>query len=85
MTMQIIPLFEPLLSNLPSGREFHKAQDYVPTRLEDEVLIRMRAPPDYSEAAAYKLAEDSNSDEEDSDPVGAFPGTANDYTGNIHY
>lgn len=85
MTMQIIPQFEPLLSNLPSGREFHKAQDYAPPRLEEDVLMRMRAPPDYSEAAAYKQTEDSNSDEEDSGPVGAFPGTANDYNENIHY
>jgi hypothetical protein len=45
----------------------------------------MRAPPNYSEAAAYRNEEDSQSDTEAQDPVGAFPGTANDYNGSIQY
>jgi hypothetical protein len=85
MTMQIIPAFEPLLSSLPTGREFHKPQDYVAPVLEEDVVSRMRAPPDYSEAAAYRDEDDSQSDTEPQDPVGAFPGTANDYTSGIHY
>jgi hypothetical protein len=85
MIMQIIPQFEPLLSSLPTGREFHKPQDYVPPMIEEDILSRMRAPPDYSEAAAYKDEDDSQSDSEAQDPVGAFPGTANDYSNSIHY
>jgi hypothetical protein len=85
MTMQIIPQFEPLLSNLPTGREFHKPQVFVVTMLQEDVLVRMRAPPDYSDAAVYKDEDDSQSEDEGQDPVGAFPGTANEYGGSTHF
>lgn len=83
--MQVIPQFESLLSSLPTGREFHKPQEYIAPIIEEDVLGRMRAPPNYSEAAAYRNEEDSQSDTEAQDPVGAFPGTANDYNGSIQY
>jgi len=86
MTMQTIPNFEPLLSHLPTGRlETHKTQDYAIPVLQEDELVRMRAPPDYSEAALFKDGDDSQSEDEVNDPVGAFPGTANEYSGGTHF
>jgi hypothetical protein len=79
MTMQLIPQFDPLLSSLPVGREFHKPQRFAVPVLGEDVLVQMRAPPEYSESFAYKDDEDSQSDPDMEDPVGAFPGTANSY------
>jgi len=47
----------------------------------------MRAPPDPAELTAYKENgyDDSGSDTEVNDPVGAFPGTARDYTATPYY
>lgn len=58
----------------------------VPT-LAEEVLIRMRAPPDPSDAAFQGVEEDSaDEDERTGAPVGAFPGTATEYhSGNTSY
>jgi hypothetical protein len=81
MTMQIVPPFEPLLSNMPSGREYHQRQEYQRPMLEEDALSRMRAPPDPSEASKYRdRPQDSDSEDETEDPVGAFPGTRQDYT-----
>jgi hypothetical protein len=78
MTMQIIPPSAPLLANMPSGREYHIPQDYTIPELSEEELARMRAPPNPAEF--YKDDEDSASDEEQPDPVGAFPGTGSEYS-----
>ena len=47
------------------------------TFLSEDELSRMRAPPDPAEF--YKDDEDSASDDEQTDPVGAFPGTGSQY------
>jgi hypothetical protein len=81
LAMQIIPPFESLLSNMPSGREYHQRQDYQKPMLEEDALARMRAPPDPVDSSRYRdPTQDSDSEDEDEDPVGAFPGTRNDYT-----
>jgi hypothetical protein len=85
MTMQLIPKFQDLLSKLPAKREFHGDVSYKPSLLTNETLVRMRAPPEYSLASAYKDDEDSQSDLEPTDPVGAYPGTAQDYQSGLHY
>jgi hypothetical protein len=57
---------------------------FVIPALDEESLIRMRAPPDPSEA--FKGAEDDSADEEDrTPPAGAFPGTRADYTPSTSY
>jgi hypothetical protein len=85
MTMQLIPKFQELLSKLPTGRDFHGNVSYTAPILGNETLVQMRAPPEYSLASAYKDDEDSQSDLELEDPVGAFPGTRVDYQGSAHY
>ena len=77
MMMQIIPPSDTLLANMPSGREYHIPQEYTIPELSEEELSRMRAPPDPAEF--YKDDEDSASDDEQTDPVGAFPGTGSEY------
>ena len=79
--VQTVPAFEPLLANLPSGREYHTPQVYQPPTLEPSTLAQMRAPPDPAEYALRGDEEDSGGEEVygSGEPVGAFPGTANAY------
>jgi hypothetical protein len=83
MSMQIVPPFEPLLALLPSGREYHKPQEFVLPELDEDVLARMRAPPDPRDAADF--VDDSESDVEREEPPGTFPGTQRDYVGSSSY
>ena len=79
--IQIVPPSDPLLANLPSGRDVFNAAPYQPPRLDEDILSRMRAPPDPVERE--RGADDSDSEEESEvqrDPVGAFPGTKDEYT-----
>lgn len=87
MNVQIVPAFEPLLANLPSGREYHTLQTYQPPALEPSTLSRMRAPPDPSDGAFRGEEEDSGDENvyRTSEPVGAFPGTANEYGQSSYY
>jgi hypothetical protein len=84
VNVQIVPPFEPLLASMPSGREYHTPQPYNPPNLDPATLSQMRAPPDPDEAAFRGEEEDSGGEEAygaaRGDPVGAFPGTGNDYT-----
>lgn len=83
MNVQLVPPFEPLLATMPSGREFHTPQAYNPPVLDSEVLAQMRAPPEPDEKA-FRGEEADSGDElvyGESEPVGAFPGTAGDYLG----
>ena len=81
INVQNVPPFEPLLANMPSGREYHTPQVYQPPTLDMSTLAQMRAPPDPADRAFRGEEEDSG--DEDSygkaEPVGAFPGTANEY------
>ncbi|KAH8692028.1 pH-signaling protein PalC [Talaromyces proteolyticus] len=77
---QIIPPSEPLLSNLPSGRDIHSPPaPYTPPLLDEDQLIRMRAPPDEAEQQLSSLAIEDDSDEgvaSSGERVpGSFPGT----------
>ncbi len=81
VNVQAVPPFEPLLANMPSGREYHAPESYRPPALDAETLAQMRAPPDPSQHA-FRGDEDDSGDEvpfERPEPVGAFPGTENDY------
>ncbi|KAH9826707.1 pH-response regulator protein palC [Teratosphaeria destructans] len=92
VNVQIVPPHEPLLASMPSGREYHSPQPYVPPTLDSGALAMMRAPPDPNEAA-FRGDEEDSGDEADGtgrgEPVGAFPGTAHDYgrsaTSNSYY
>jgi len=78
MLTQVVPPTDPLLAQMPSGREIHTLKPFQPPLLDATTLEAMRAPPDRSdEAGAYP-----SSDEETlahATPVGAYPGTQGDY------
>lgn len=82
VNVQLVPEFEPLLAQMPSGREFHQPQPWTPPSLDPSELMQMRAPPEPAEKA-FKGEEDDSGSEDgyggSAEPVGAFPGTAADY------
>jgi hypothetical protein len=71
---------------MPSGREYHTPKLYITPGLDDDVISRMRAPLDPSDAG-FKGDEDDSEDEDlnKSSPVGAFPGTKGGYSGGTSY
>ncbi|KAI1088841.1 hypothetical protein F5B19DRAFT_405701 [Rostrohypoxylon terebratum] len=78
MMTQAIPAPGTLLASLPSGREIHNIKPYQLPELGRESLEAMRAPPD--------RLDDFGDDQFSSDeatvvntPVGAFPGTSDEY------
>lgn len=79
-----MPPSEPLLASMPSGREYHTSKMFVVPALDEHSLVRMRAPPDPSEA--FRGDEDDSADEIERDaPAGAFPGTKQDYAPSTSY
>ncbi|KAK5681163.1 hypothetical protein LTS10_006925 [Elasticomyces elasticus] len=82
INVQIVPPCEPLLASMPSGREYHSPQPYVPPQLDAGTLALMRAPPD-PEERAFRGDEDDSGDEgyarKRSEPVGALPGSSHEY------
>lgn len=93
VNVQLVPDFEPLLAQMPSGREYHTPEPWSPPTLDAATLMQMRAPPE-PEDRAFKGDEDDSGDEDGyggvtGEPVGAFPGSAADYgrskTSNSYY
>lgn len=80
---QPIPPIGPLMSSMPSGREIHALKPFTPPALESSILEAMRAPPDCVDD--YGGNPSSDEEGEDQDPVGAFPGTKDDYAGSSKY
>ena len=84
----MIPPSEPLLASMPSGREYHTPKAFAGPTLDEDSIIRMRAPPDPSDAA-FAGDEDDSADEEQREaataPVGAFPGTQGGYAAGSNY
>ncbi|KAI9819623.1 MAG: hypothetical protein M1827_007073 [Pycnora praestabilis] len=81
MNTQLVPPSESLFASMPSGREIHTLKIFVPPSLEEYVLVRMRAPPS-PQPSSFKGSSDESDDEPaefENDPVGAFPGTRQDY------
>ncbi|KAJ5153665.1 uncharacterized protein N7500_009104 [Penicillium coprophilum] len=74
---QVIPPSAPLLSNLPSGRDIHsQPAPYQPPSLDEDQLMRMRAPPDENHHIQSGSDDDSDDDVAQRDghgPPGAFP------------
>lgn len=83
---QLIPPSDPLVANMPSGRDIHLTKPFVPPSLGEDTLARMRAPPSVDELGDD---DDSSSDEGDkaqSELPGAFPGsTSTTSNGNVYY
>ena len=68
-----MPPSQPLIANMPSGRDIHAPKPYMLPLLDDATLARMRAPPDPDDFAAQE-DDSGDSDWEDRGPPGAFPG-----------
>lgn len=83
VNVQLVPDFEPLLSQMPSGREYHTPQPWSPLVLDASSLMQMRAPPEPAQKAFEGEEDDSGSEGGygglSPEPVGTFPGTAADY------
>ena len=71
------------MSSMPSGREIHSMKPFVLPVLDASILESMRAPPD--RADYYGRDASSDEDSEKQEPVGAFPGTKDDYSGSSNY
>lgn len=70
---------------MPSGREYHTTKMFVVPALDEDALVRMRAPPDPSEA--FEGNEEDSADEEERSraPAGAFPGAKAEYGASTSY
>jgi hypothetical protein len=68
---------------MPSGREIHSLKPFTPPTLDPSIIESMRAPPD----RADDFGSNGSSDEEreELEPVGAFPGTKDDYSSSSNY
>ena len=71
------------MATMPSGREIYTLKPFVPPILDASILEIMRAPPD--RADDYGGDGTSEDEEEKQDPVGAFPGTNQDYSSSSNY
>jgi len=87
VNVQIVPDFEPLLAQIPTGRDCLTALTWAPERLDAGELAQLRAPVEKAEGAFGGEEEDSGSESGvggyaspgAAAPVGAFPGTAAEY------
>lgn len=73
---------------MPSGREYHTPKPYVSPTLDPGTLSRMRAPPDPNQNQGAFTGNEADSDDEvasSATPVGAFPGTAQEYGAERQY
>lgn len=72
---------------MPSGREYHSPKPYIPPSLDPGTLARMRAPPaPADDAIQQNHADSSDEDVGGKEPIGAFPGTSQQYgTGSSYY
>ncbi|KAF2480827.1 hypothetical protein BDY17DRAFT_255131 [Neohortaea acidophila] len=82
VNVQAVPPIEPLLADIPSGREYHSQPPvWQPETLDAEAVASLEAPPDPNQQG-FRGAEDDSGDEAvygQGAPVGAFPGTAAQY------
>jgi hypothetical protein len=85
--IQLVPPSEPLLASIPSGREYHVPKTFIPPGLDEESIIRMRAPPDPTDSA-FKGDEDDSGDEDGRghpSAPGAFPDSRTEHTAGTSY
>ncbi|RDW60279.1 hypothetical protein BP5796_11885 [Coleophoma crateriformis] len=80
---QHVPPSGPLISTMPSGREIHSLKPFSAPDLEPQILESMRAPPDRHDDYGNGGSSDEEGDVQE--PVGAFPGTKDDYAGHGRY
>lgn len=84
MNTQLVPPLDHVLATMPSGRDIHTPKPYIPPSLDEDVLVRMRAPADGPGDAAFGADGDSSSEEgaeERKELPGAFPAGRTAYGG----
>ncbi|XXG94935.1 DNA-directed RNA polymerase core subunit rpc40 [Hypoxylon texense] len=80
MLTQPIPSPGTLIAGLPSGRDMHTIKPYQVPELGREALEAMRAPPDrLDDFGDEQLSSDDDERTAVATPVGAFPGTQDQY------
>lgn len=72
---QLIPPSDPLVANMPSGRDIHSTKPFVPPSLGEDTLARMRAPPSVGEMGDESGSSSDEGGEAHSDLPGTFPGS----------
>jgi hypothetical protein len=70
------------MASMPSGREIYTLKPFTPPVLDASILESMRAPPDRADDYG---GDASSEEDEKQDPVGAFPGTKDDYSSSSTY
>ena len=85
MNTQLIPAPGTLLAQMPSGRDIHTVKPWEPPTLDSNILEAMRAPPDRLDDFGDELSSDDEVRGAPNAPAGAFPGTADEYTGRSSY
>ncbi|KAH6724570.1 hypothetical protein BKA61DRAFT_32508 [Leptodontidium sp. MPI-SDFR-AT-0119] len=80
---QAIPPSGPLVASMPSGREIYTLTPWNQPTLDTTILENMRAPPDRTDDYGSDVSSDQENQQQD--PVGAFPGTKGDYAGSGSY
>ena len=83
INVQLVPEWKPLLATMPSGMVMPVDEKWRPAILEEDELAGMRGPPDDDEGDQGDSSEDEH--EKKGQPVGAFPGTTQDYHGTSYY
>ncbi|KAF1812362.1 pH-response regulator protein palC [Eremomyces bilateralis CBS 781.70] len=84
VNVQVIPPYDPLLSTIPSGREYHTPKPFKAPNPEEDIVFRMRAPPGHHDDT--KQGESDSDDEEHPAPPGAFLGSqATSTSANVYY
>lgn len=73
------------MASMPSGREYHSSKMFVVPALDEEAIIRMRAPPDPGEAFEGNEEDSADEDERTGAPAGAYPGTRAEYSASSAY
>ncbi|MCJ1352330.1 MAG: hypothetical protein MMC33_002314 [Icmadophila ericetorum] len=76
INVQAVPASDPLVANMPSGREMYNSKQYVLPTLDEDTLQRLRAPPEPGEEGAGSAPSDDSDDEskdKKTDVPGAFP------------
>lgn len=78
MNTHAIPTVSALLSKMPSGREVHAIRRYELPSLQSDSLEAMRASPKEDDLVD-ELSSDDDIRRGPAAPVGAFPGTGEEY------
>ena len=83
VNVQLVPEWKPLLATMPSGMVLPIEERWKPASLEEDELAAMRGPPEDGGDGGGDSSDDG--EVKRSQPVGAFPGTSQDYQGSGYY